>query len=270
MSLPDLLRASHDEADLSAVDRLYLQRAKREVQDGGRVGRDEIRVELFAEQRRHAQRELSVTPVGPDLFAVAFGAMPGNAGEAFTRHHWLTIEQDRIAREIVVGDEAVGVEADEDSHVFRPLGERRAGRGQLAVAGQALLPDPVSPIAQAISDALHAAWNGLNFAPLRSLFGPDLSWTGPAGRKGGVDELTDWISGCLISLPACCLLFERAVQQEDRVAFLWRLVADEGERRLWMRGSTILTTANDRVVEDDTVADEAMLTQQRTRPILDL
>jgi hypothetical protein len=160
--------------------------------------------------------------------------------------------------------------ASAEAHLFRPLGERRAGQGQLAIGSEALLPEEVSDRARTAADALHAAWNRLSFAPLQSLYAEDLQWAGPSGRKGGRHESIAWVSGLLTSLPASSLFFERVTETNERIALLWRLVADEGERRLWMRGSTIVTIAGSSIVEDDTVADEAALDHQRSLPLLDL
>jgi hypothetical protein len=105
---------------------------------------------------------------------------------------------------------------------------------------------------------------------LRSVYAPDLRWSGPAGLNGDVEDAIDWISGWLTSLPDSSFLFERVIEAGERTAFLWRLIADEGERRLCLRGSTILTTIDGRVMEEDTIADGAMLDLQRQQPLLDL
>jgi hypothetical protein len=60
------------------------------------------------------------------------------------------------------------------------------------------------------------------------------------------------------------------VQTEDRLGVLWRLVADEGERRLHLQGSSIFTITGNKISAEDTLVDELGLGMQRSLPIIDL
>jgi hypothetical protein len=264
VSFLDFLRASGERGDLAALDGLYLHRAHREAHGRTLVGRDAIRAVLAAEIAESPERQVAIDADLGDVVAVS---VTGGEAEHRRAHHWLTWEGERIARELVVGDAPSGAPGGSaDRIMFRPLGERRAGQGQFAVGTQALLPSEPSAGARAVLDGLHRMWNGRDFSSIDQLYANDAEWTG----RGGQSDLRGWLSGLLTSLPDSWLLFERVIERGDQLAVLWRLVADEGERRLHLIGSSILSIEGGKIRREDTLADEADLLVQRTSPIIDL
>ena len=267
MTFAEFITASRERGELAGLDELYLHRAHRVTGGSGLAGRDSIRSALAGQVAPDPEQRVTVDSDLGDVVAVT---VAGGGNRASLRsHHWLTLEDSRIAHELVVGDDGT---ADQGSPwaLFRPLGERRAGAGQLAVGEQALLPRDPGSEARKILDGIHALWNGRDFSRVESLYDEEAQWTGPSGQAGGKGDMRSWVLDLLSSLPDSWLLFERIVEHAEQLAILWRLVADEGERRLHLQGSTILTLAGGRIVRDDTLIDEAGLAAQRTQPIIDL
>jgi hypothetical protein len=270
MSFAQFLQASRERGDLDALDTLYLHRTHRQAHGRIQVGRDAIRAALIAERAGGDAQQITVETDLGDVLCIS----GSGGGPAWRRHHWIEWEGGRIARELVIGDSAP---FDDDGGIpcgmFRPLGERRAGAGQLPVGERACLAEEPSPSARRILDGMHAVWNGRDLSKLDGLYEADAQWRGPSGRSGQTGDLRSWISEMLTALPdswISWMLFERVVERGDQLAVLWRLVVDEGLRRLHVGGSTILTLEDGRVRSDDTLIDEPGLARQRSLPMIEL
>jgi hypothetical protein len=270
VTFAEFLRASQERGDLTAIDSLYLNRTHREAHGQVMVGRDAIRAALGAEAAWGSIPQVAIEADLGDVVATAITVSGDPSAGSRRRHHWLTWEARRIARELIVGDSPDSATQVRSVGLFRPLGERRAGAGQFAVGEHAIVPDSASASDGPILDALHRIWNGRDLATTETLYAPNAQWRGPAGRLGGPSEARTWVSSVLADLPDSWLLFERVARSGDRLGVLWRLIADEGERRLHLLGSSIFTLAGDRVSAEDTLLDEAGLRTQRSLPIIDL
>jgi hypothetical protein len=271
VTFAEFLRASQERGDLTAIDSLYLNRTHREAHGQVMVGRDAIRLALAAEAAWGSIPQVAIEADLGDVVATAITVSGDPSAGSRRRHHWLTWEARRIARELIVGDSPqLEIRQERSVGLFRPLGERRAGAGQFAVGEHAIVPDSASASDAPILDALHRIWNGRDLATTETLYTPNAQWRGPAGRSGGPSEARAWVNSVLTDLPDSWLLFERVARSGDRLAVLWRLIADEGERRLHLLGSSIFTIAGDMVSTEDTLVDEAALGLQRSLPIIDL
>jgi len=161
-------------------------------------------------------------------------------------HRWVTREQGRILREIVIEDRGVARRAPAE---HSPLGELRAGMGQLSAGSRATLPAGFPEAAWPLANRLHAAWNGRAF---------DL-------------YSAEWLTLIVTALPDATFYFERAVVAEDRIALLWRVFGhDASGRRIRLIGSGLFTaTGAGEYRCDEIVLDQAAFKAQMSKPMLD-
>ena len=161
-------------------------------------------------------------------------------------HRWVTREQGRILREIVIEDSGIARQAAAE---HPPLGELRAGTGQLPAGGTAILPAEFPEAARPLAHRLHRAWNGRAF----DLFS------------------ADWLTLLVQALPDATFYFERAVVAEDRIALLWRVFGHHASgRRIRLIGSGLFTAAPIGEFRcDEIVLDHASFTAQMNKPVID-
>jgi len=161
-------------------------------------------------------------------------------------HRWVSREEGRILREIVIEDRGVEREAQAD---HPPLGELRAGMGQLPAGATAILPAGFPEAARPLANRLHAAWNGRAF---------DL-------------YSADWLSLIVTALPDATFYFERALVAEDQIAILWRVFGHHASgRRIRLIGSGLFRSALDGQFRcDEIVFDQAAFRAQLKKPIID-
>ena len=197
---------------------------------------------LLAHWVARGSQETSITASLGDM--VAFTVSDGQ--RRWPAHRWVTREQGRILREILVEDSGIARPAPPD---HPPLGELRAGRGQFPAGETAVLPPEFPAAARTLAHHLHVAWNGRAF----NLFA------------------ADWLEGIVATLPDATFYFERACVGEDRIALLWRLFGHHANgQRIRLIGSSLFTVARSGEFGcDETVLDQAAMAAQINRPLLD-
>lgn len=259
-----------------AVERAYLHRAVRADDYGRTRGRVAIRDAMVV--------EIAEGGAGPVRIVEDLGDMiVFETAAGWRAHRWVRRDGDRILNEILVRDgaaraRAIGLDAADaarrgaGSPAHAPLGELRAGLGQLATTRHAALPHDFSDAARALADAMHRVWNGRALGNIGSR-----RWRGPNGMQGDAEVAAAWLTGLFAALPDAVLLFERAVVMGDRVALLWRLhghhLADglgyaATGRRVRCHGSSVLTLADGAVTDEDTLLDTHALIAQLHRPLI--
>lgn len=261
-------------SDPGALADTHLHRTVRVTALGERRGRDTlIADDVAAATAGVVQR--SAVDVGP----LRIEQLGGPHGD-WTRHVWRIHEGIRVARETVIEDgvarcAALGLDFDaavgrgvRDHVAHAPLGELRAGTGQLAAAPQALLPPCFPDGARAVADALHRVWNGRRTA---AMWADDVAWVGPDGRAGDRTVLQAWVFEVLARYPDAVLLFEAAAIAGDTVALLWRLHGHTtAGRRVRLIGSSVLTLdQRGTIIGDATLIDGlAAAVQEQQVPIV--
>lgn len=161
-------------------------------------------------------------------------------------HRWVEWQDGRIIREVLVEESGL-IRSAAAEHA--PLGELRAGQGQLAAGSGAMLPPDFPDEARALADWLHTAWNG------RAL-----------------DRFSaDWLAELLDLAPDGIFYFERSLCEAERIALLWRFFGHhESGRRIRLIGSSLFTSKPDGGFTcDETVIDRGALQAQLERGVLD-
>ena len=197
---------------------------------------------LLAHWVARGSQEVSITAGLGEM--VAFTVSDGQ--RRWPAHRWVTREQGRILREILVEDSGFARLAPPD---HPPLGELRAGQGQFPAGETAKLPPDFPAAARPLAHDLHVAWNGRAF-----------------------DRFTaDWLGLTVATLPDATFYFERACVEEDRIALLWRVFGHHANgQRIRLIGSSLFTIAQSGEFGcDETVLDHAALAAQINRPLLD-
>ncbi len=263
-------------AAFDAIDRAYLHRAVRRDDHGDVRGRERIIDAAIA--------EFAVAGTGTRIVH-DLGDMIVFEAQGWRGHRWARRDGERILAETIVVDgvarcRALGGDPVEAARqlgaanpVHAPLGELRAGLGQLATAGRATLPHDFPAAARGHADAMHRVWNARALGATAAA-----DWRGPEGLAGDAAAAAAWLGTLFAALPDAVLLFERAVVGEDRVALLWRLHGHHvpgfavmaNARRIRCHGSTMLSLDDDgAVVAEDTLIDTLALAAQLHRPVID-
>ena len=263
--LAELQRAFRERLDFTAVDKAYLHRAIREETLGVIRGRDRIREAAMAEAAEEGPGAIRILSDLGDVLALE------TAG-GWRAHIWAMHEGGRILREVFVIDRAararsLGQDAEEEARrlgamapVHAPLGELRAGRGQLPAPNEPIL-SPDFP-AEALEGAryLHHLWNRRDLSRLPT------EWTGPADAGEARRLLLDLFK----RLPDAELMIERGVAREDEVGILWRLHGHQTDgTRIRILGSSLLELQNGQVVAEAMLIDTLALAAAPHRPVID-
>lgn len=225
--LAALETALRRDRDLAALADSHVHRAMREDSLGIIKGRDAITAAWVNEDAG----DVTITADLGDMIAYRVDNWRG--------HRWVGREAGRIVREAVVEDRGLSKTA---APAHPPLGELRAGRGQYAAAGDALLPPGFPTGARAIADRLHRAWNGRAF------------------------NLYDgtWVPALIRQLPDATFHFERAIVGDAQTALLWRMHGHHANgQRVRLIGSSVFTGE-----AEDTVIDHAAMAAQIERETL--
>lgn len=261
--------------DPGALADSHLHRAVRVTTLGERRGRDMLIADDMAATAAGVGRCAAV-----DVGAMRHERLAGPHGE-WARHVWTVREGARVARETIIEDgvarcAALGVDFDTvverevaDYLVHAPLGELRAGFGQLAAEPHAVLPDDFPDGARHVADALHQVWNGRRLSALAG-WAESVAWSGPDGRNGDRTGLQAWVVEVLARYSDAALMIEAAAVADDAVSILWRLHGHDARgNRVRLIGSSMLTLdARDRIIRDVTLIDGvAAAVQERAVPI---
>ena len=216
----------------------HTQRSTLEDSWGIVKGREQILAQWVAQGRQ----EVAIRADLSDM--IAFTVSQGE--RHWPGHRWVTREHGRILREIVIEDRG---DARQAAAGHSPLGELRAGMGQLPAGGTAILPAGFPEAARPLANRLHAAWNGRAF---------DL-------------DTADWLNSIVTALPDATFYFERAMVAEDRIALLWRVFGHlNSGRRIRLIGSGLFTaTPAGEFHCDEMMLDQAAFTAQMTMPMID-
>ena len=200
------------------------------------------REQILAQWVTQGRQEAAISADLGDMIAFTVSEGEGH----WPGHRWVTREQGRILHEIVIEDRGVARQAQAD---HPPLGELRAGMGQLPAGGIAILPAGFPEAALPLANRLHSAWNGRAF---------DL-------------YSADWLTLIVRALPDATFYFERAVVAEDRVALLWRVFGHNASgRRIRLIGSGLFTAAPAGEFRcDEIVLDKAAFVAQMNKPLID-
>lgn len=249
-------------------------------------GRDAVVTADLADAAASAGMAVLATTIDR-MLAQRFSA-DGEVG--WSRHRWYRREGAFIVDETVVDDgggrcRVLGLDFDcevealaANRTIHPPLGELRAGTGQLAVGGEALLPPGLPAAIRPLADAMHRAWNGRDPGALAPLWDADVDWTGPDGAGGDRAALGAWIMRLIGRFDDAVLLFEDAVVDGDHAALLWRLHGHHsaeafgvppGGARIRLIGSTMVRFSDGRIVEDETLIDSLAAAVQLRSPTLD-
>ncbi len=243
-----MIQLTSDLAELEIALRCHLEYARladthtqrSSLEDNWEVvkGREQILARWVAQGRKEAA-------ITADLGEMlAFTVSEGE--HRWPGHRWVTREHGRILRETVIEDRGVEREAQAE---HPPLGELRAGKGQLPASDTAILPAGFPEAARPLANRLHCAWNGRAF----DLFS------------------ADWLTSIVTALPDATFYFERAVVAEDRVALLWRVFGHHASgRRIRLIGSGLFTaTPAGEFRCDEIVLDQAAFRAQMNKPMID-
>jgi hypothetical protein len=265
-ALADIERAVRERRDFSCFETAYLHRAWQEDAWGRIRGRDRIRDAAIAAAAEEAAGPVRIDQDLGDM--IAFTTVAGWRG-----HRWAIREGGLILGDIAVTDgaaraEAIGRTVAEEAvrlgaaaPLHAPLGELRAGRGQLASGDLPDLPPGFPDAAHPAASWLHTLWNARAF----DRAAPD--WRGPAEAGG---DGTALLLGLIAAMPDAVLLIERAIVTGDRVAILWRLHGHQaGAARVRAIGSSVLTLAGDDVVAEDMMIDTLAMRATAHRPVID-
>lgn len=209
-------------------------------------------------------------------------------GGQWSRHLWSRLELDAVVAQTLVEDcggrsVAVGRDFETEAvalageyHNHRPLGELRAGSGQIGAGAAATLPPGLPSAIIPLADAMHRVWNGRDPDQLSPLWAENVAWSGPDGANGDRAQFGDWIAGLLSRCHDSVLLFDDAVVSGDRAALLWRFHGDHAARsradtggRIRLIGSTLVRFADGMIVEDQTLIDTLALAVQLRAPTLE-
>lgn len=269
-SLAELERRVREGRRFDAVEASHLHRATREDDWSFLRGREAVRDAAMADVALDGPGPLRILHDLGDM--IAFETHRGWAG-----HRWVSREGGRVLNVTAVDDgmgraRGRGLEIAAEARrrgaalpTHAPLGELRAGRGQLATTRQAVLPSGFPDAARPFADAMHLIWNARALGSI----GPR-AWTGPDGASGDAASYADWLAGLLAELPDLVLLFERGVAAHGKVALLWRIHGHDAHgRRIRAIGSNVLTLAGGAVVAEDLLIDTLAVAASPFRPRFD-
>ena len=200
------------------------------------------REQILARWVTQGRQEAAISADLGDM--IAFTASEGQCH--WPGHRWVTREQGRILREIVIEDRGLARQAPAG---HSPLGELRADMGQLPAGGTAIFPVEFPEAARPLANRLHAAWNGRAF---------DL-------------YSADWLTLIVTALPDATFYFERALVAEERIALLWRVFGHSSQgRRVRLIGSALFSvTSSGEYRCDEVVLDHAAFAAQMNKPMID-
>lgn len=266
--LAEIEQAVRQARDFSRFEDSYLHRAWREDAWGRIRGRDRIRDSALADAAEETAGPLRIDHDLGDV--IAFTTAAGWRGHRWAfRQGGLVLGDiavvDGAARAVALGRDvaAEAVRLGEAAPLHAPLGELRAGRGQLASGDMPDLPPGFPDAARPAAAWLHRLWN----ARALDMAAPD--WRGP-GEAGG--DAAAFLLKLLAMLPDAVVLIEHAVVAEGRVALLWRL---HGHRpgpvpaRVRVIGSSILTMNENDVIAEDMLIDTLAIRATDHRPMVD-
>ena len=275
MSLAELETATVNDRRFDLIDSTHLYRATVEDAFGTVHGREAVRDRRMAEAQAIVGDGISIQVDLGDMIVF-------EAGAGWSGHRWASREGDRIVGETLIVDAGLramkaGLDVEAEAAALggahpahAALGELRPGRGQLAEDQSPQLPHDWPAGAKDAATLLHCVWN------TRAIGLIDTGrWIGPDGLSGDAAVQMRWTADLIAALPDVVLLFERAIVSGNRVAILWRLHghhlgAGLGHpptgKRVRALGSSVLTIADGRVVEDRTMLDTLALRTQLHRP----
>jgi hypothetical protein len=152
-------------------------------------------------------------------------------------HRWVWREDGRTLREVAIEDRG---EPKSAPPIHPPLGELRPAKGQFSAGNEAVLPPDFPVEARALANHLHQSWNGRAF----NLYDGD------------------WLRELIRLLPDATFQFERALIENGKTAFLWRVMGHHANgQRIRLIGSSIF--AGD---SDVTIFDRQALQAQLNQP----
>ena len=231
-ALAELETALRESQAYGRLAETHAHRAVREDSLGVLQGRDALTSDWIGK----GPQTLRITADLGDMIAFSVEA----EGRTWRGHRWVQREDGRVIREVLVEDTSVARDAPAD---HPPLGELRAGTGQLDAGLRAVLPPDFEPAARVLADKLHQAWNGRAF----NLYA------------------ADWLTALVLALPDATFYFERAITLGDQTAILWRVHGHHSNgQRVRLIGSSVMGSGT-----DDTVLDHAAMAAQLRRPIID-
>ncbi len=260
--------------DLSVLDETHLHRAWREDALGRVRGRDRLREAVLASLADEQAGAPTIEARGAEM--IAFTTMGGWRG-----HRWVEREGDRILGETEILDgaarsAALGLDLNDAARakaancpMHGPLGELRAGLGQLATSERPALPSGFATTAVEAATALHRIWNG------RAINQVPREWRGP--REAGEDGAA-FVIALLTALPdAVWLPVRGSILDDGRVAVLWRLhghhlgpgFGGPSTRRVRLIGSSVLSMAEGNIAAEDMLVDTLAMRATAHRPLID-
>jgi hypothetical protein len=266
--LADIEQAVRERRDFAVFEAAYLHRAAIEDAIGTVKGRDRVRAARMAASAEEPAGPVRIRIDMQDM--IVFETEQGWCG-----HRWVRREGGRILAETEILDgaaraQAIGIEARDvaarrigAAHpVHPPLGELRAGRGQLATSPSPLLPPDFPNAARPAAQYLHRVWNARAFDRVAA------RWTGPAEAGG---DAAAFLLRLFTQLPDAELMIERALVDADRTALLWRLHGHHANgRRARAIGSSVLTLSGEAVVAEEMMIDALFIQAARYQPLIDL
>jgi hypothetical protein len=222
---------------LGQLSDAYVHRAVREDSLGFLIGRDAI----LANWVSQARAEVSIKADFGDM--IAFEVRAGTS--VWCGHRWVVPEDNRIIGETLV-ENRTDTKAAPPTHP--PLGELRAGRGQYDAGDEPTLPTDFLDSARPLVTYLHKAWNGRALNLYRA----------------------PWLLRVLTTLPDATFYFERALQQGDSFAILWRVHGHHSNgQRVRLIGSSVMEYKDRAITGDMTILDFAALDAQLDRVLID-
>jgi hypothetical protein len=227
------LRRDHAFGDLAKT---HVHRAVREDSLGFLIGRDA----LLAHWTTQARQDTSIIADLGDMIAFQVGA----GKTTWFGHRWIKREGDMIVTETLIENRGIAKIA---PPVHAPLGELRAGRGQVDAGDMPILPIGFPEAARPLATILHKAWNGRAF---------DL-------------YETPWLVSLVNALPDATFYFERALVDGETIALLWRVHGHHKDgQRVRLIGSSVMVLDGERITSDSTVLDFDALTAQLDRDVI--